>query len=120
MNKESLVKEKINFQAVGEQIPHELAAKMIKDHFDTYGELSRAHTVGRDIIEQLLAQPGCVGLRMFDAINEFGKQTLVYVAIDASGDNILEYSTIDQHGKIVVTEGMTGDRGNGTVNWFGS
>ncbi len=32
MNKESLVKEQVNYQSVGEQISHELAAKMVKDH----------------------------------------------------------------------------------------
>ncbi len=36
MNKELLVKEKIDFQAIGEEITHELAAKMVKDHHDKY------------------------------------------------------------------------------------
>ena len=34
MNKESLVKEHVDYQAVGEQISHELAGKMVKDFND--------------------------------------------------------------------------------------
>ncbi len=41
MNKESLVKEMVSYQAVGEQISHELAAKMVKNHCDKYGEESK-------------------------------------------------------------------------------
>ena len=45
---------------------------------------------GGKIIEEILAQPGCVGIRFFDAINETGVKTLVYAGIDAKGKNILE------------------------------
>jgi hypothetical protein len=118
MNKESLVREKVDYSAIGEQISQELAAKMVKDHYDANFEDSKAYVIGRHIIEQVLSQPGCVGMRMFDAINESGKKTLVYVGIDASGNNIIEQSTVNQHGKIVVTEGMIGDRTDGGPNWF--
>ena len=62
MNKESLVKENVDYRAVGEQISHELAAKMVKDHCDKYAEESKTYLIGRNIIEQMLAQPGCVGI----------------------------------------------------------
>jgi hypothetical protein len=111
MNKESLVKEKISFQAAGEEISHELAGKMIKDHHDKYSyEESHSYTIGKNIIEAILAQPGCVGITFRDAINESGQKTLVYVGVDSKGKGILEYTSVNDHGKIVVTEGMTGDR----------
>ena len=58
MNKESLVKQDVDFQAAGEQITHELAAKMVKDHHDKHTlDASYSYYIGQDIIQQLLAQP---------------------------------------------------------------
>jgi hypothetical protein len=120
MNKESLVKVQLDYQAIGEEISHELGAKMIKDHHDknVTGE-SKSYIIGRTIIDQMLSQPGCVGLRIFDAINENGDKTLVYVGIDSKGNNLLEFTSVNNHGKIVVTEGMIGDKINTTSSWFG-
>ena len=121
MNKESLVKEQVDYQAVGEQISHELAGKMVKD-FNDANSLDQPNccAIGKDIILKTLAQPGCVGLRFYDAVNEFGKKTLVYVGIDSNGKNILEYSSVNEHGDITVVEGMSNDMGNTTkpLNWF--
>ncbi len=78
----------------------------------------RSYLTGKNIIEQVLAQPGCVGIRFHDAIDESGVKTLVFFGVDANGKNIFEYSSVDQHGKIVVTEGMGVDRGQTNINWF--
>jgi hypothetical protein len=111
MNKESLVKEQVNYQAVGEQISHELAAKMIKDHQDKNTvEGSFSFIIGKDIMEKGFSQPGCVGIRIYDAINEAGNKTLVCVGIDSNGKNIIEYTTVNEFGKIAVTEGMVWDK----------
>jgi hypothetical protein len=118
MNKESLVKEQVNYQSVGEQISHELAAKMVKDHHDKYSDESKSYVIGKTIIDQILSQPGCVAVRFFDAINEFGVKTLVYVGIDEKGKNIIEITTVNDYGKLAVTEGMTGDRGQTGISWF--
>ena len=121
MNKESLVKNRVDFSTVGEQITHELAAKMVKNHHDTHTiDESNSYYIGKNIIDQMLAQPGCVGIRFFDAINEEGKKTLVYVGIDSKGKSILEYSTVNDHGKLAVVEGMASDRVlvQKPTNWF--
>jgi hypothetical protein len=118
MNKESLVKEQVNYQSIGEQISHELAAKMVKDHHDKYSEESKSYIIGKTIIDQILAQPGCIGIRFFDAINEAGIKTLVYVGIDSNGKNLLEITTVNDLGKLAVTEGMSGDRGQTNISWF--
>ena len=117
MNKESLVKEQIDYQAVGEEIPHELAAKMVKDHYDKFtAEESYSFIIGKDILQKIFAQPGCVGVRFYEALYE-GNKTLVSVGIDSNGKNIIEYTSVNEHGKITVTEGMVTDRvrpGGGT------
>jgi len=119
MNKESLVKVQTEYHAIGEEISRELGAKMIKDHHDknAIGE-SKSYIIGRSIIDQMLSQPGCVGLRIFDAINEEGNKTLVYVGVDSKGKNLLEFSSVNTHGKIVVTEGMIGDKISSGASWF--
>jgi len=121
MNKELLVKSQVEFPSIGEQISHELAAKMVKNHHDTHSiDDSNSYYIGRNIIDQMLAQPGCVGIRFFDAINEAGQKTLVYVGIDAKGKSILEYSTVNDQGKLAVVEGMGADKVlvQKPTNWF--
>jgi hypothetical protein len=121
MNKELLVKAQINFQAIGEEITHELAAKMVKDHHDKHTvEGSNSYFIGKDVINQILSQPGCVGIRIFDAINEQGCKTLVYVGIDAKGKSILEITTVSNDGKLAVIKAAVGDQILVTkpINWF--
>ena len=111
----------VDFQAAGEQITHELAAKMVKDHHDKHTiDASYSYYIGKNIIDQLLAQPGCVGIRFFDALNELGNKTIAYVGIDSKGASILEYSSVNEHGKIATTEGMAGDKALVThpIDWF--
>ena len=53
MNKESLVKEQLDYQTIGEEITHELAAKMIKNHHDKhYYEESHSYTIGKTSLMQ--------------------------------------------------------------------
>jgi hypothetical protein len=110
MNKESLEIEKKKIQAIGAEISHDLAGKMIKDHHDKHSfENSYSYVIGKDMIDQVLAQPGCVGLRFFDAINEVGAKTLVYAGVDEKGKSIVELTAVDGHGKLAATPAMIGD-----------
>ncbi|TAE86862.1 MAG: hypothetical protein EAY81_04950 [Bacteroidetes bacterium] len=43
----------------------------------------KAHFFGRDILEKILAQDGCMGIRMYYAINDEGVQQLILVGADA-------------------------------------
>jgi hypothetical protein len=111
MNKELLVKDQTNFQAIGEEISHELAAKMVKNHHDKHSlDKSCSYVIGKKIMEEILSQPGCIGLRFFDAYNESGEKTLVYVGIDAMGKSILEVTTVNSDGKIAVIKSIVGDQ----------
>jgi hypothetical protein len=111
MKKELLVQEKVDFQSVGGEISHEVAAKMVKDHHDKYTlEDSYSYIIGKNIIDHILSQPGCVGMRFFDALNEEGNKTLVYVGIDAKGKSILEITTINEDGKLAVIRATSGDQ----------
>ena len=119
MNKESLVLEQKDYAVIGAEISHEVAAKMIKNHHDKYGyENSSSFIIGKTAIQQLLDQPGCVGVRFAEAINEAGFKSLVYVGIDEKGNNIVEETSVNQHGDIAVTEGMIFDHAEGGASWF--
>jgi hypothetical protein len=115
----ALATTKINYAKVGEAISHELAAKMIKNFHDAHPNEPIAYNIGRDIIDQILAQPNCVAMRIFKAIDETGKQTLVYAGLDTKGNTIIEYSGINSDGKLAKVEALVGDKTMGEVyNWF--
>jgi hypothetical protein len=121
MNKEPLVKDQVDFQTIGEEISHELAAKMVKDHHDKYTlDESNSYFIGKNIIDQVMAQPGCIGIRFFDALNEAGDKTLVYVGIDVKGKSIVEITTINDNGKLAIIKATIGDQlfTPKPINWF--
>ena len=85
---------KLDYQAIGGEISHDVASKMVKDHHDKYTlDGSHSYIIGKNAIDMILAQPGCVGIRFFDALNEEGNKTLVYVGIDSKGKSIIEITT---------------------------
>lgn len=101
---------------IGEEIGKELGQKFIQD-FQTANNVAYHFTVGRQIIDQILAQPGCEGIRMYQAYNEAGEETLVYMGINADGEEIIEYSCINTEGILEFQKGIVADRlrrGKGT------
>ena len=46
---------------------------------------AHGHFFGRDALQKLLEQAGCVGIRMYHARQDKGSETLVLVATDADG-----------------------------------
>jgi hypothetical protein len=99
-----------DFKTVGEAISHELGAQMVKDYQVANPNDVKSYYIGRNILDQIMAQPGCVGVRFYNAYNEEGKKTLVYVAVDATGNDIAKYSIIDNNGKLVTMDATVGDR----------
>ncbi len=117
MNRE-IQKARLNYAEVGEPISHELAEKLIKDYNDLNPESSVCFNVGRNIIEDILAQPGCSGLRIYKAINEEGMETLVYAGIDKNGKTILEFPGVDKEGKLGSVQALIGDRTDPSTSWI--
>lgn len=95
---------------VGEDIGYELGAKMIQRWHKENPDDVLASFTGRNIIENILAQPGCTGIRMFNAINDLGIKQLVLVGVDKDGNNILEYTTIGEDGDLIKNKGIVADR----------
>ncbi len=67
-----------------EEFPLGTAAEWTKNYRDTIEKGDTiAHFFGRNIIEQILAQEGCMGIRIYYALDENGKKQLIIVGADA-------------------------------------
>lgn len=108
MQKELITKK--DYAAVGEEITHELAHEFISAYEKAYPGENRGYQIGRNIIEQILAQPGCVGISFYYGVNEEGKKTLVYVGIDADGKDLVKRTVITSNGDLSVADGIMADR----------
>jgi hypothetical protein len=95
---------------VGEDIGYEEGAKMVQRWHQQNPDDVLASFTGRNIIEQILAQPGCTGIRMFYGLNDLGIKQLVLVGADKDGKNILEYTTIGENGELIKQKGIVADR----------
>ncbi|MGL6268923.1 MAG: hypothetical protein ACRC2O_13415, partial [Chitinophagaceae bacterium] len=105
LKKEALIEQKKLHANVGEHIGYELGAKMIKDYYDKYQEAG-SQFVGRNILDQILAQPGCMGIKIFKALNEAGEKTYVLTGVDQDGQVMLEVTAVNPNGEIKKTEGI--------------
>jgi len=95
---------------VGEAISHDLGVQMVRDYQAANPNDVKAFHIGKDILEQILAQPGCMGVRFYNAYNEMGQKTLVYVGIDAAGKSIIEHVVIDNNGALSTEKAIVADR----------
>jgi len=108
MQKELTTKK--DYSKVGEGISHELAAEFVNAHARTTAEGVTSYVIGRNIIDEILAQQGCVGIRFYNALNENGQKTLVYVGIDADGKDIVKKVIVLEDGQLATVSATVADR----------
>ena len=108
MQKELQLKK--DYSAVGEEITPALAASFVKSFVEAHPAEIPAYHIGRNIIDQILAQPGCYGIRFYNAINERGHKTLVYVGIDQSGKDLGNSVVVTENGSMITSSTLYGDR----------
>lgn len=98
--------------AIGEEIGLELGTQMVKGYQKANPSDVHSYLIGRDIIDQILAQPGCVGIKFFNAYNELGQKTLVYVGVNKEGRTLVEVAVICADGSLTSQAGIVADRAN--------
>lgn len=98
---------------IGEEVGYEMGTEFISNYRNANPNETLSYVIGKNIIEKILAQPGCEGIHFYNAINEYGKKTLVYVGIDKDGKNIFEYTAVNNEGNITNEGGIVGDRTDG-------
>jgi ketol-acid reductoisomerase len=106
----NLTLEKPAIASIGEEIGLKLGNEMVTNYQHSNPSDVFAYEVGRDIVDQILAQPGCQGLRFYNAYNEKGHKTLVYVGLDESGKTITEIAMVMADGSFVQKKGIVADR----------
>jgi hypothetical protein len=70
----------------GASMPEALIKKWIQKHQDHH--IVKGHFFGRDIINKILGQPGCMGIRIYHAINDNAEKTLVLIGADDRGKDM--------------------------------
>ena len=95
---------------IGEEIGFELGAQMISSYRQANSSDVISYYVGRNILEQILAQPGCVGIKFYNAYNEIGEKTLVYVGINKDGNDMINITSINAQGQLDSQKGIVADR----------
>jgi hypothetical protein len=108
LQKELLTKK--DFAAIGEEISHELAAEFVENYKKNFPGEREGYVLGRNIIDQILAQPGCVGMRFYYGLNEDGQKTLVYVGMDTNGQDIVTKTVVMENGALGVDQATIADR----------
>lgn len=91
---------------------------MIKDYYDKYEEAG-SHFMGKNILEQILNQPDCIGIKIFKAINENGVNTYVVTGVNQQGELMMESAVVNPQGQIQISEGIVADRFK-IEGWFES
>jgi hypothetical protein len=100
----------LNVAAIGQEITHELGAQMVKDYQKAHATDVRSYVIGKNILTEMLAQPGCEGIEFYNAINEQGQKTLVYVGLNAERKPILTYTVVTNTGVLETSPAIVADR----------
>lgn len=97
-------------EMVGEEIGIELGNQMVTEYQAANPSDIHFYEIGKNILGQILAQPGCAGIRFYNAYNEAGEKTLVYVGLNSDGKAIVEYTVINNEGVLEANKGIVADR----------
>jgi hypothetical protein len=95
---------------VGENIGLTEGIELIKAFRAANPTATTGYYIGRNILEQILAQPGCVGINFRKCLTEQNQEHLVYTGVDADGKDIIEYSVVTPAGDVEKHDGIVADR----------
>ena len=99
-----------NLAQVGENIGIDEGIKLVNNFRDANPDATPGYYIGRNIIDQILNQPGCVGINFRKCLSEINEEHLVYTGVDSDGQDLLEYSVVTTTGDIVKYDGIVADK----------
>jgi hypothetical protein len=99
-----------NISKIGSIITLTEALEMITTYQNQTPDGVAAVLYGRELFDKLLSVPGCVGIRMVNAMHE-GAHSLVLVATDSNNQNILAYKISTPEGIVTVDAPLAGKGG---------
>jgi len=95
---------------VGEDIGLTEGAQLVQNFRTANPDATPGYYIGRNIIDQILNQPGCVGINFRKCLSENNEEHLVYTGVDADGKDILSYSVVTNTGDIEKQNGIVADK----------
>ncbi len=99
-----------NLAEVGEDIGLVAGGQMITAFRTGNPEATQGYYIGRNIIDQILAQPGCEGINFRKCLTEMNEEHLVYTGVDAEGKDIIEYTAVTKTGDLIKQDGIVADK----------
>jgi hypothetical protein len=75
--------------AVGDPIDLATAKAWAANYREKNPGDTKGHFFGFEIIQQILSEAGCVGIRIYYALDEQGEKKLLIVGVDAEGNDLL-------------------------------
>jgi hypothetical protein len=94
---------------VGEDIGLAEGMKLVKAFTEANPEATKGYYIGRNILEQILSQPGCVGINFRKCLTGENHEHLVYTGVDADGKDIFEFSVVTKSGDINKESAIVAD-----------
>ena len=95
---------------VGEDIGLAEGIKLVTAFSKANPAATKGYYIGRNVIDQILSQPGCVGINFRKCLTEMNEEHLVYTGVDADGKDIVEYSVVTITGDVVKHNAIVADR----------
>ena len=95
---------------VGEDIGLTEGLQLVNAFKEANPNATLGYYIGRNILEQIMAQPGCVGINFRKCLTNMNEEHLVYTAVNADGKDILEYSVVTNTGDLVKQDAIVADR----------
>ncbi|MEO8764527.1 MAG: hypothetical protein ABI416_09585 [Ginsengibacter sp.] len=95
---------------VGENIGLNEGIQLVKAFQEANPDAASGYYIGRSILEQIMAQPGCVGINFRKCLTNLNEEHLVYTGVDADGKDILEFSVITENGNLEKKDAIVADR----------
>ena len=90
--------------SVGDPLALETAKAWTANYRTKNPDDIRSHFFGFEIIQQILNEAGCVGIRIYYANDENGEKKLVLVGVDAEGNDLLPLD-----GEMMMMDGGEGN-----------
>ena len=78
--------------AVGDPIDPMIAKSWAANYRAKNPDDIKGHFFGFEIINQILNQNGCIGIRMYYGLDGNGKKVIMLVGVDSEGENIISTS----------------------------
>ena len=99
-----------NLAEVGADIGLAEGKKLVENFREANPDATPGYFIGRNIIDQVLSQPGCVGINFRKCLSENNEEHLVYTGVDAEGKDILQFSVVTNTGDIEKYDGIVADK----------